>query len=86
MRRVCPAWASFASDTPEQTVLEMRPGERLTLLTDGVVEARDEHGSLFGSERASPSSGIRRRSLSRISALHHGQEDDLTVISILRKP
>ena len=40
-----------ASATPEQVVLEIRPGDRLTLLTDGVVEARDQQGILFGFER-----------------------------------
>ena len=41
----------LASATPEQVVFEMRSGDRLTLLTDGVVEARDPQGVLFGFDR-----------------------------------
>lgn len=75
----------LASATPEQTVLEMRSGDRLTLLTDGVVEARDAQGVLFGFDRTR--SLIREDSPLALAeaAIHHGQDDDLTVISILRK-
>jgi hypothetical protein len=75
----------LASATPEQVVLEMRPGDRLTLLTDGVVEARDQQGVLFGFERTE---ALMRDGLSALAiaeaALNHGQDDDLTVISVLR--
>jgi phosphoserine phosphatase RsbU/P len=75
-----------ASAMPEQVVLEMRSGDRLTLLTDGVVEARDAQGVLFGFERTQ---SLLRQDASPLalaeSAIHHGQDDDLTVISILRK-
>jgi Stage II sporulation protein E (SpoIIE) len=74
-----------ASATPEQVALEMRSGDRLTLLTDGVVEARDSQGVLFGFDRAQ---SVMRGEASPLAlaeaALHHGQDDDLTVISILR--
>lgn len=74
-----------ASAAPEQTVLEMREGDRLTLLTDGVVEARDQQGVLFGFERTE---ALMRGGSSALAlaeaALNHGQDDDLTVISILR--
>ncbi|MEI9969535.1 MAG: PP2C family protein-serine/threonine phosphatase [Terracidiphilus sp.] len=74
-----------ASATPEQAVLEMRSGDRLTLLTDGVVEARDAQGVLFGFDRTQTSL---RQDASPLAlaeaAIHHGQDDDLTVISILR--
>ena len=43
----------LASSPPEQVTLEMRPGDRLTLITDGVVEARDTQGALFGFDRTS---------------------------------
>jgi hypothetical protein len=75
----------LASATPEQVVLEMRPGDRLTLLTDGVVEARDQQGVLLGFERTE---ALMRGGSSALAlaeaALNHGQEDDLTVISVLR--
>jgi Stage II sporulation protein E (SpoIIE) len=74
-----------ASATPEQVVLEMKSGDRLTLLTDGVVEARDPQGNLFGFERTQ---SVLRQDSSPLAladaAIHHGQDDDLTVISILR--
>jgi len=74
-----------ASTTPEQVVLEMKSGDRLTLLTDGVVEARDPQGVLFGFDRTQTAL---RRDPSPLAlaeaAIHHGQDDDLTVISILR--
>jgi hypothetical protein len=76
----------LASATPEQNVLEMRSGDRLTLLTDGIVEARDPQGVLFGFDRTQ---SLMRQEASPLAlaeaAIHHGQEDDLTVISILRK-
>jgi hypothetical protein len=74
-----------ASAVPEQVTLEMRPGDRLTLITDGVVEARDAQGDLFGFDRTQ---ALMRQEASPLvlaeAAIHHGQNDDLTVISILR--
>jgi hypothetical protein len=74
-----------ASSAPEQVTLEMRTGDRLTLITDGVVEARDAQGTLFGFDRTQ---AVMRRETSALAlaeaAIHHGQDDDLTVISILR--
>jgi hypothetical protein len=73
------------SATPEQAVFEMRSGDRLTLLTDGVVEARNPQGVLFGFDRTQ---SVLRQQASPLAlaeaAIHHGQDDDLTVISILR--
>ena len=75
----------LASAAPEQFTLEMRPGDRLTLITDGVVEARDAQGALFGFKRTEI---IMHEDASPVAlaeaAIHHGQDDDLTVISILR--
>lgn len=64
-----------------ETATSLRPGDRLTLLTDGVVEARNARGELFGFERT--------RALSTHDADHvaaaaqrFGQEDDITVLSV----
>ena len=74
-----------ASAAPEQATLEMRPGDRLTLITDGVVEARDRQGALFGFDRMQT---LMRQETSPLAlaeaAIQYGQDDDLTVISILR--
>jgi len=75
----------IASAAPEQVVFEMRSGDRLTLLTDGVVEARDPQGVLFGFDRTQ--SALRQNASPLAlaeAAIRHGQDDDLTVISILR--
>jgi len=75
----------LASSAPEQVTLEMQPGDRLTLITDGVVEARDTQGALFGFDRTQ---ALLRQETSPLAlaeaAIQHGQDDDLTVISILR--
>jgi phosphoserine phosphatase RsbU/P len=54
---------------------------RLTLLSDGVVEARSSTGELFGFDRTSQVSQL---SASEIAAKAHlfGQEDDITVITL----
>jgi serine phosphatase RsbU (regulator of sigma subunit) len=64
----------------------LAPGDRLTVVSDGVVEARDKGWNLFGFERlqqvlAEPlgADAIARR------AQQFGQEDDITVISVSRK-
>jgi serine phosphatase RsbU (regulator of sigma subunit) len=35
-----------------EAIFELAPGDQLTLLTDGVVEARNQSGALFGFERS----------------------------------
>jgi hypothetical protein len=74
-----------ASAAAETITLEMRRGDRLTLITDGVVEARDAQGVLFGFDRTQ---ALMRQEASPLAvaeaAIEHGQDDDLTVISILR--
>lgn len=54
---------------------------RITLLSDGVVEARSANGELFGFDRAS---GLSELPASRIAAEahRHGQEDDITVVTL----
>ena len=56
-------------------------GEMLTLLSDGVVEARNASGELFGFERTC---GISRESAGKIAATaqEFGQEDDITVLTV----
>jgi hypothetical protein len=60
---------------------QLKAGDRLTLLTDGVVEARNAAGELFGFERAA---GMAREPAAAIAeaAQQHGQEDDITVLTL----
>jgi len=69
-----------------QTSLEMQEGDRLVLLTDGVVEARNALGALFGFPRVESllRDGAPGRALAD-AAQEHGQDDDITVIRISRR-
>jgi len=69
-----------------QTSLEMQEGDRLVLLTDGVVEARNALGALFGFPRVESllRDGAPGRALAE-AAQEHGQDDDITVIRISRR-
>jgi serine phosphatase RsbU (regulator of sigma subunit) len=51
------------------------------LLTDGVVEARDKSGALYGFERAAALS-IQTPEAIACAAQAFGQEDDITVLSL----
>jgi hypothetical protein len=61
--------------------VQMGAGDTLTLLSDGVVEARDRAGELFGFERTQ---AISSRPAGEIAAAaqQFGQEDDITVLTI----
>ena len=65
------------SDVP----LALEPGETLTFLSDGVVEARNVHGELFGFERARVVSAQTADEIAR-TAESFGQEDDITVVTL----
>ena len=67
----------------DEISLYLHPGDRLLLLSDGVVEARQASGELFGFERV--------HNLSNQSAFYiadaakeFGQEDDITVVTVRR--
>ena len=62
---------------------QLNPGDKLVLLSDGIAEATDERGQLFGFERvhqllrtASSAAEI------AAAAQAHGQEDDITVLTL----
>lgn len=58
------------------------PGKaRLTLLSDGVVEARSDDGELFGFDRTQKASHQGAAQIAE-EAQRHGQEDDITVITL----
>jgi serine phosphatase RsbU (regulator of sigma subunit) len=66
-----------------ETQFPLAPGAVLTLLSDGVVEAQDAQGQLYGFERTRL---ISKESASNIAAAAQGfgQEDDITVLTIAR--
>ncbi len=51
------------------------------LLTDGVVEARNHSGELFGFERAAAISGKSAGQIAKTAELF-GQDDDITVLTL----
>jgi hypothetical protein len=69
--------------TYTETEFSLEAGETLTLLSDGVVEARIASGELFGFERTC---GISRELAEKIAATAQrwGQEDDITVLTVMR--
>jgi hypothetical protein len=69
-----------------QSDLEMRAGDRLVLLTDGVPEARNERGELLGFSRVESlvRAGATARAVAE-AAEEYGQDDDITVISVVRE-
>ncbi|MGB7266845.1 MAG: PP2C family protein-serine/threonine phosphatase, partial [Terracidiphilus sp.] len=59
----------------------LAPGERLTLLSDGVVEARNATGKLFGFDRTAAISTQSAEAIAQAAQVH-GQEDDITVLAL----
>ena len=67
--------------TYEQTTFQLEQGDRLIFLSDGVVEATNSQGELFGFERTQQVSNEPARYIAQ-TAKRFGQNDDITVISI----
>ena len=67
----------------ESTSFELLAGSRLTFYSDGVVEAQNTKGELFGFERAQAMSREPAAEIAR-SAVEFGQSDDITVVTIER--
>jgi len=67
----------------EASQFQVPPGSRLTFYTDGVIEAQNHKGELFGFDRGREISTRSAESIAE-AAKQFGQEDDITVISITR--
>jgi hypothetical protein len=74
----------LAENKYEEVRLYLHPGDRLLLVSDGVVEARQPSGELFGFDRV--------HNLSNQSAFYvaeaakdFGQDDDITVLTVRRQ-
>ena len=65
----------------EETHLVLPDVTRLTLVSDGVVEARSAHGELFGFERTSRISHLSAAEIAT-QARRYGQQDDITIVTL----
>jgi hypothetical protein len=65
----------------EQITFQLDQGDRVIFLSDGVVEATNSDGELFGFERTQQVSNEPARYIAQ-TAKRFGQNDDITVISI----
>ena len=65
----------------EQATFQLNRGDRLVFLSDGVVEATNSEGELFGFERTQQVSHEPARYIAQ-TAKHFGQTDDITVVSL----
>jgi serine phosphatase RsbU (regulator of sigma subunit) len=61
--------------------VQLDPGDALTFMSDGVVEARSASGELFGFERTRAISTQTAEEIAR-AASTFGQEDDITVLTV----
>jgi hypothetical protein len=74
-----------ADERYESTTLYLGPGETLTLMTDGVLEARGPRGELYGYERLSALMEAQPTVQEIVNAAcSFGQDDDITVLTVTR--
>jgi len=66
-----------------ETRYQIAPGDRLTFVSDGVVEATNPQGELYGFERTLAVSNQPANAIAE-AARQFGQEDDITVLSVTR--
>jgi phosphoserine phosphatase RsbU/P len=74
-----------ADTTYPESTLRLAPSDRLTFLSDGVPEARNPTGELFGFERTRSISTESAEDIAR-AAQDFGQEDDITVLTLSFAP
>lgn len=72
-----------ASAVYKESTVQLAEHEQLTLLTDGVVEARSKTGELFGFDRTSAIAANSAESIAQ-AAQSFGQQDDITVLTLSR--
>jgi Stage II sporulation protein E (SpoIIE) len=71
--------------TYAESTLALAPGDQLTFLSDGVLEARNPQGELFGFDRTRSISTQSAESIAQ-AARQFGQQDDITVLSFQYAP
>ena len=69
----------------EELAVDVSHGQQLTLLSDGVVEARNHHGELYGFDRLNQLMQ-QRPTAEHVAdtAVGFGQDDDITVLTVTR--
>jgi hypothetical protein len=72
-----------ADSTYAEFTFQLPKSQQLTLLTDGVVEAREKTGALFGFERTAALSNQPAEAIAA-AAQKFGQDDDITVLTLAR--
>jgi hypothetical protein len=75
-----PLGVETAADYAESS-LQLAPGDKLTFLSDGVVEARNAVGELFGFERTRQLSSRAAQQIAD-AAVQFDQQDDITVLTL----
>lgn len=71
--------------TYDETTVRLRPGDHFVLYTDGLVEARNAGGELFGFDRLRDLISARPDAEQSIdAAVRFGQQDDITVLTLTR--
>lgn len=66
-----------------ESTFKLEANQQLTLLTDGVVEARDKTGALFGFERTASIANQPAEAIAS-AAQSFGQDDDITALTLQR--
>ena len=70
---------------PSLMRFKLAMGDRLLVMSDGIVEAMDGNGELLGFERVGELAGLATSAADvAVAAQRFGQEDDISVISITR--
>jgi hypothetical protein len=72
-----------AASTYAESRFHLAYDDKLTLMTDGVVEARNKTGELYGFERAARMATGSAESIAW-TAQDFGQSDDITVVTVVR--
>jgi hypothetical protein len=71
------------SITYDQVTIQLKPKDRLLVITDGVIEAKNAKNELFGFNRARSISHLPAAFIVKAAEIF-GQEDDITVVSVSR--
>jgi len=75
----------FRGEVYEEVEFILQPGETCMLYTDGLTEARNKNGELFGEERLAKLFAAWPTALRAAeAAIEFGQDDDVTVLSFTR--